>query len=73
MDRIRGLRANASAKSHAELGEATELDIGGPVDLGRRYQSLRRNLRNLSIMGGCWGTDHRHLAAICEACLPVAA
>ena len=33
--RIRGVRANASARSHAELDAATELDPGDPVDLGR--------------------------------------
>jgi homocysteine S-methyltransferase len=69
IDRIRGLRANASTLSHAELDAATELDPGDPVDLGRRYRALRPRLRRLSVMGGCCGTDHRHIAAICEACL----
>jgi homocysteine S-methyltransferase len=68
--RIHGVRANASAKSHAELDESTELDAGDPVDFGRRYRGLRGSLPNLRILGGCCGTDHRHVAAICEACLP---
>jgi S-methylmethionine-dependent homocysteine/selenocysteine methylase len=68
--RIRGLRANASAKSHAELDESTELDPGDPVDLGRRYSDLRQRMKQLSVLGGCCGTDHRHIDAICEACLP---
>ncbi|MGO4523517.1 homocysteine S-methyltransferase family protein [Microvirga sp. 2MCAF35] len=68
--RIRGLRANASAKSHAELDESTELDPGDPVDLGRRYRALRQRMTQLSVLGGCCGTDHRHIAAICEACIP---
>ena len=68
--RIRGLRANASAKSHAELDESTELDPGDPVDLARRYRDLRQRMTQLSVLGGCCGTDHRHIAAICEACLP---
>ncbi len=68
--RIRGLRANASPKSHAELDEATELDPGDPVDLARRYRGLRERMTYLSVLGGCCGTDHRHIAAICEACLP---
>jgi S-methylmethionine-dependent homocysteine/selenocysteine methylase len=67
--RIQGLRANASQKSHAELDEAVELDPGDPVDLGRRYRELRGRMRNLSVLGGCCGTDHRHIVAICEACL----
>jgi homocysteine S-methyltransferase len=68
-DRIRGVRANASRKSHAELDTATELDIGDPVELGRQYRGLRGRLRRLSVFGGCCGTDHRHIAAICDACL----
>jgi S-methylmethionine-dependent homocysteine/selenocysteine methylase len=68
LDRIRGLRANASTLSHAELDAATELDAGDPVDLGQRYRSLRGHLPKLSVIGGCCGTDHRHIAAICEAC-----
>ncbi len=62
--RIRGLRANASTRSHAELDEATELDAGDPHDLGARYRALRRLLPNLTVLGGCCGTDHRHVAAI---------
>ncbi len=68
--RIRGLRANASAKSHAELDESTELDPGDPADLARRYRGLRERMTQLSVLGGCCGTDHRHIAAICEACVP---
>lgn len=68
--RIRGLRANASAKSHAELDESIELDPGDPQDLARRYRGLRERMTQLSVLGGCCGTDHRHIAAICEACVP---
>jgi S-methylmethionine-dependent homocysteine/selenocysteine methylase len=68
--RIRGLRANASAKSHAELDESTELDPGDPIDLAQRYRGLRQRMPHLSVLGGCCGTDHRHIAAICEACVP---
>ncbi len=68
--RIRGVRANASALSHAELDAATELDAGDPEDLGRRYRSLRDRLTGLCVLGGCCGTDHRHIAAICESCTP---
>lgn len=68
--RIRGVRANASAKSHAELDEAETLDIGDVADLGRRYHALTRAFPSMRVLGGCCGTDHRHLAAICEACAP---
>jgi S-methylmethionine-dependent homocysteine/selenocysteine methylase len=66
-ERIRGLRANASTKSHAELDEATELDDGDPADLGARYAALAAKLPQLNVLGGCCGTDHRHVRAACEA------
>ena len=59
-----GLRANASRKSHAELDEAEELDDGDPVELGEEYGSLRSRLPRLQVLGGCCGTDHRHVAEI---------
>ncbi len=62
--RIRGLRANASMKSHAELDEADELDEGDPDDLGVRHAALRAKLPNLTVLGGCCGTDHRHVREI---------
>lgn len=65
--RIGGIRANASARSHAELDEMVELDQGDPEDLARRYVSLREQLPNLQVIGGCCGTDHRHIAAIATA------
>jgi S-methylmethionine-dependent homocysteine/selenocysteine methylase len=68
-ERIRGLRANASTKSHAELDEAEELDAGDPDDLGARYAALREQLPNLNVLGGCCGTDDRHIAQICSAWL----
>ena len=67
--RIRGLRANASRKSHAELNEASELDIGDPVELAGDYAELKaRRLPRLNVMGGCCGTDHRHVENIAAAC-----
>ena len=70
--RIRGLRANASRMSHAELNDAAELDAGSPSDLGREYAGLRsRQLKHLNVMGGCCGTDHRHIEQIALACLPL--
>ena len=72
-DRIHGVRANASTKSHAELDESETLDAGDPADLGRRYVALRNAFPKMRILGGCCGTDHRHAAAICEACAPPSA
>jgi homocysteine S-methyltransferase len=72
LKRIHGVRANASTKSHAELDVATTLDAGDPIDLGQRYRALRSALPAMNVLGGCCGTDHRHIAAICEAVLPPA-
>jgi S-methylmethionine-dependent homocysteine/selenocysteine methylase len=68
-ERIRGLRANASRRSHAELDESDELDEGNPADLGAGYAGLREHLPRLNVLGGCCGTDHRHVEAICDAWL----
>lgn len=65
--RIRAVRANASARSHAELDASTELDIGNPRELALRYRGLRRALPALNVLGGCCGTDWRHLRAIRDA------
>jgi homocysteine S-methyltransferase len=67
--RIRGLRANASKRSHAELDSCGDLDIGNPEELGHEYRALRRKLPLLTIFGGCCGTDHRHVEQIAQSCL----
>jgi homocysteine S-methyltransferase len=69
LQRVKGIRANASTMSHAELDNAEELDSGDPVDLGARYRELGNAMPELTIMGGCCGTDHKHIAAIAVACM----
>ena len=68
--RIGGIRANASRMSHAELDEAAELDEGNPGELAGEYRELLGALPGLCVLGGCCGTDHRHIDAIAHACLP---
>jgi len=68
--RVGSIRANASRMSHAELDEAAELDDGNPQELAEDYRELLELLPNLCVLGGCCGTDHRHLTAIAAACLP---
>jgi S-methylmethionine-dependent homocysteine/selenocysteine methylase len=63
--RIGGIRANASRLSHAELDAATELDDGDPVEFGHLYAAFARFLPALRVIGGCCGTDHRHVSAAC--------
>ncbi|HET9944219.1 MAG TPA: homocysteine S-methyltransferase family protein [Actinomycetes bacterium] len=65
--RVRGLRANASTMSHEELDAAESLDIGDIADFGARNAALRAQLPQLSVLGGCCGTDARHIDAVRRA------
>lgn len=65
--RLAGVVANASRKSHAELDEATELDEGDPSELGQQLAVIRQRFPQMTVLGGCCGTDMRHLAAIGKA------
>ena len=66
--RIGGVRANASRCSHAELDAMTELDEGDPLELASEYLELRRRFPSINVLGGCCGTDLRHVTAVAEAC-----
>jgi S-methylmethionine-dependent homocysteine/selenocysteine methylase len=68
MRRLRGLRANSSRRSHAELDNATELDAGNPEEFGEQYARLLRRFPHINVLGGCCGTDHRHVERIGSAC-----
>jgi homocysteine S-methyltransferase len=67
LERRRGVRANASKKSHAELDDSEDLDEGDPAELAAAYRKLHERLPNLNVVGGCCGTDHRHVDAVCAA------
>lgn len=69
VERVRGVRANASRMSHEELDAAGELDAGDPVDFGASNAELRSALPNVSVLGGCCGTDDRHIAELRDAWL----
>lgn len=69
--RLRGVRANASRMSHAELNEAPDLDLGDPEELGADYVRLKRIAPRLNVLGGCCGTDERHVEQIARACRPL--
>lgn len=60
--RLRGVRANASRMSHAELDAAPELDAGDHVELARQLADLRP--LGVTVLGGCCGTDVRHIRAL---------
>jgi homocysteine S-methyltransferase len=67
LERLRGVRANASKKSHAELDQSEGLDEGDPAELAANYRELQERVPSLAVFGGCCGTDHRHIEAICAA------
>jgi len=66
--RIKMIRANASRCSHAELDEAATLDDGDSEELGRQYAEIRERLPQINVLGGCCGTDVRHMRSIARAC-----
>ena len=68
LERIGGIRANASKMSHDELDEAPELDPGDPAELAQDYRGLMQLLPSLRVLGGCCGTDQRHIGAISGVC-----
>ncbi len=73
VDRVKAVRANASKCSHEELEAMTQLDDGNPSELGADYRALLDKLPHLTVLGGCCGTDIRHIAAIADSCAKVAA
>lgn len=66
-ERVRGLRANASARSHAELNDSAELDSGDLVTFGSLHAELQRAFPSLCVVGGCCGSDQRHVESACRA------
>jgi S-methylmethionine-dependent homocysteine/selenocysteine methylase len=69
--RVGGLRANASRRSHQELNDSPDLDAGNPVELGGEYRELLQRHPQINVLGGCCGTDHRHIECIALACREV--
>ncbi len=68
MQRLKGIRANASRMSHEELDASAELDDGDPREFGAQHQSLIARHPNFTVLGGCCGTDHRHVGEIVSHC-----
>lgn len=68
--RIQGIRANASKRSHQELDNAPDLDAGDPVELGAQYRDFCWRHPQINVLGGCCGTDYRHIECISQACRP---
>jgi S-methylmethionine-dependent homocysteine/selenocysteine methylase len=62
--RIGGIRANASRQSHAELDAAEDLDEGDPEEFGALHRNFLAVLPSLRVLGGCCGTDDRHVGCV---------
>ena len=67
LNRIGMIRPNASRRSHAELDEATELDDGDPEEFGALCAGMAKRLPKLRVVGGCCGSDIRHIRALIAA------
>ncbi len=67
LNRIGMIRPNASRCSHAELDEAVELDDGDPDEFGALYAEMAKRLPGLHVVGGCCGSDMRHIKALMAA------
>lgn len=70
LKRLRGLRAHVSRRSHATLEAAPNVDAGDPMELAAQYRDLLRRHGQITVLGGCCGTDHRHIGEIASACRP---
>lgn len=64
---MRRLRANASTMSHEQLDNAETLDIGDIENFGARNAALAPEAAGDQHLGGCYGTDARHINAVRRA------
>ena len=67
-NRVCGLRTNASRLSHEQLDNAECLDDGDVAEFGEHYRAYRELLPNLWVLGGCCGTDYRHVEEVARVC-----
>ena len=67
--RVRGLRCNASRRSHAELNDSETLDAGNPTELALQNRELLERMPWINVVGGCCGSDIRHVTEIARAVL----
>ena len=63
-NRVVQVNPNASTQTHEELDAAEVLDEGDLGLLRTSFDQLRPDLANLRVVGGCCGTDARHVAAL---------
>ncbi len=64
LERLRYIRPNAARMDKIALCSLGHLEDGDPVELGQQMGDVASRLPNADIIGGCCGTDERHLAEI---------
>lgn len=67
--RLWGIQANTSTRTPDELDGRKTLDGASPEPFADMLADLNRR-HGLKIIGGCCGTDHRHLAAVARRLTP---
>ncbi len=66
-ERIRGIRANASPLGLVEPPEGQPLDPGDVAEFASAMQQVNELAPSITILGGCCGTDVRHVRAVADA------
>lgn len=70
IDRVRGVRPNASKMEKIALCQIGHLEQGDPVELGELCGDLARRYPHMDIWGGCCGTWNTHLDEIAKNIAP---
>ncbi len=73
IDRLKGVRPNASSLDHGILCKLGHLEEGDPIELGQQMGDLARRFPQLNVFGGCCGTDRPHMEQIAKNVLNVRA
>jgi homocysteine S-methyltransferase len=66
INRVRGVRPNASKLEKIALCQIGHLEEGDPVELGEQCGDLARRYPHMDLWGGCCGTWNRHLEEIAK-------
>jgi len=63
--RIYGIKGNGSGKSPEELAKLDKPEADEPVQFAQNLVMLHKEF-GFKILGGCCGTDSRHIEALCK-------
>ena len=71
MERLKGIRPNASSLDHGILCKLGHLEEGNPDELGQQMADIVARFPQINVVGGCCGTDQPHLHQIAKSVLEV--